>query len=62
MRAGRAATAAMLALAAACSPAREDGAPPPTADEKRAVADARAMIPAAELPAATPDPTESVKP
>lgn len=42
------AAAALLALAAACSAQEEAGAPPATPDEQRALAEARAMIPADE--------------
>ena len=54
MRARPAATAGLaLLLATGCSQAGDEGPQPPTADEKRAVAEARAMIPDDELPAAT---------
>lgn len=46
---------AVVALAAglgACSSPEEAGAPPPTADEKKAVEDASAMIPETEQPSA----------
>ncbi len=46
--------AALMALAAACSPPGDAGAPPATPDEKRALAEAEAMIPPGELP---PTPT-----
>lgn len=62
MRPGRSALALLfLALATACS-SREDGGPSPaTADEQRSLAEAEAMIPAEELPAATPTPAENAK-
>lgn len=56
MRAGLA--AGILSLAAACSEADEP-APSVTIDERRAVAEAREMIPQDEVPAATPSVTES---
>lgn len=55
----RAAAVVLLALAASCSGPDQAPAPPPTADEQRALAEARAMIPAEELPALTPAPTQS---
>lgn len=54
MRPGRAAPAVLAVLAAACSSPEEVGAPPATLDEKRALAEAEAMIPPNELPPATP--------
>jgi hypothetical protein len=52
------ALAAILALTAgACSSPEEAGAPPATLDEQRALTEAEAMIPAGELPAATPTPS-----
>ena len=49
--------AASLALAAACSSPEESGASPAMPDEQRALAEAEAMIPAAERP--SPTATES---
>lgn len=51
----------MFALAAACSDADEAGAPPATPDEQRALAEARAMIPADEI-SPTPTPEETPLP
>lgn len=57
------ALAAILALtAAACSSTEDTGAPPATPDERRALEDAKAMIPADELPAETPSPAPSETP
>ncbi|HEU4821044.1 MAG TPA: hypothetical protein VFS87_07805 [Qipengyuania sp.] len=56
-----AAAVAMFALAAACSDADEAGAPPATPDEQRALAEARAMIPADEI-SPTPTPEETPLP
>lgn len=53
----RAAAGALAALAvAACSAAQDAGAPPPTPDEQRAVAEADAMIPPSERPLPEPLP------
>lgn len=55
-RTGHAAAAALLALAAACSDSEDAGPVRVTADEQRALADAKAMIPPEERappPAAT---------
>ncbi len=53
-----AAAAALMVLAAACSDADETRAPPVNADEQRALAEAREMIPADEIaPEPTPVPT-----
>ena len=53
--------AALVELAAACSSPEDAGAPTATAEEQRALAEARAMIPESELPPATATPavTES---
>lgn len=51
----------LTALAAACSAPEDAGAPPVTANEQRALAEARAMIPAEEI-APEPTPEESPKP
>ncbi len=55
----RIAPAVLITLAAACSSPEEAGAPPATLDEKRALAEAEAMIPPGELPTATPTASES---
>ena len=49
---------------AACSAPEEAGAPAATPDEERALAEARAMIPASELPgeSGAPPATPSAKP
>lgn len=60
MRRGRLAPAVMLlALATACSSREDAGPSPATADEQRALAAAKSMIPAEELPPATPAPAET---
>lgn len=61
MRSGRAAPALLLAMAAACSSPEDTGPSPATNDEQRALAEAKAMIPAEELPPATPTPVETAK-
>lgn len=59
IRIGHAAAAALMVLAAACSGADDTRAPGVSADEQRALAEAREMIPADELPQATPTPAET---
>ncbi len=60
-----AAVAALATLAAACSASEEAGAPAVTADEQRALAEAREMIPPSEIapaPSATPTSKETSTP
>lgn len=58
MPTARLAALTLLATTTACSASDEDAAPPVTADERRALAEAREMIPEDELPAtATPTST-----
>ena len=57
-----AAGGAAALLAAACTAPEDGGAPPVTPNEQRALAEARAMIPASERPPATPAATEGAKP
>ncbi|MBL8656613.1 MAG: hypothetical protein JNJ92_04540 [Altererythrobacter sp.] len=58
MRTALLAVLTLLATTTACSASDEDAAPPVTADERRALAEAREMIPGDELPAtATPTAT-----
>lgn len=59
IRIGHVVAGAMIALAAACSAADDQRTPAVSADEQRALAEARAMIPADEL---APDATTSPAP
>mgnify|MGYP000256380998 CR=1 FL=1 len=52
----RALAAIMTLTSAACSSPEQASAPPAMPDEQRALAEAKAMIPADELPAQTPSP------
>lgn len=60
----RALAAILMLTAAACSSAEDAGAPPATPGERRAIEEAKAMIPADELPTETPSPvgTETPEP
>lgn len=60
-RGGRAAIA-LAVLLAGCSSGDDVDVAPATPDEQRALADAKAMIPADELPTATPTTTKIAKP
>lgn len=61
MRTGHLVPALSLMLAAGCSGSEETRAPAVSADERRALAEARAMIPADEI-APEPTPEESSTP
>jgi hypothetical protein len=60
---GRVAALALAASLVACSSSEDAGAPPPSADEMRAVEEARSMVPDAEPSSTgvTPEEAKAIK-